>query len=117
MKEGTRRQSFSLSEFDYTRQPGWSPRGGARDIASLGSGDDKQVTQAIRELDEDVAVAARGLPGDRGVIGEDLHSGVGERLVSAGVTQVDLQSHFCTRTQKSCYNSTHRTWSCDNMTQ
>ena len=46
------------------------------------------------EPDERVAVSARNLPRDEGVVGEDLHGHGREGLVGAGVTQVNLQRHF-----------------------
>ena len=93
-----------------TWQSGGTPRGGVWHIASLRGRDHQQVAQAIAEPEEDVAVAERGLRGDRGVVGKDLHSDSRERLVGAGVTQVHLESYLCRQTTPQySHRFSHRT--------
>lgn len=77
-----------------TRQPAWSPWNGVGYVATLGCRDYKKVTKAIGEPDEGVAIGTRDIRGNRGVVSEDLHGDARERLMSASVTQVNLQRHF-----------------------
>lgn len=57
----------------------------------LRGGDDQLTAQLILELDEGHAICPRGARGDGDLVGENLDERLWDRLVGAGVTDVDLQ--------------------------
>ncbi len=82
-----------------TGKPVRPPWNGVGYVAALGRGHYKKVAKAIREPDVGIAIGTRDIRGNRRVVSEDLHGDTSERLTSACVTQVNLQSHFCKNKQ------------------
>ena len=57
----------------------------------LCGGDNQLTAQLILEFEEGDAICPRGARGDGDLVGENLNEGIGDRLMGAGVTDVDLQ--------------------------
>lgn len=100
-----------------TRQSGGSPGHRVWHISLLSCGDNQRCPKTVGEAKVGVTISQRGFRGYRRVVGEELYGGSSQGLVSAGIAQVNLQSHLCGQTERllSCVYSDCWCW-CEEKT-